>query len=150
MVLIIKWSALCTAPTGPGNMSLPRSKDSRMVLWKGKLTDQGQRPVWQRQSRARAERVSWFCSVWLSKTKNWPLPCRDSPEREEREIPDLFWNRFLVLFGNKTVLKSTFYIWRGIWFFLNEDNIRYIWSWSCKSWIFYKSFTVRWVPSPLR
>ena len=55
-------NVLVRAPTGPGNMILQRIRNSRMVLWKSKLTDQGVRPVWQRQSRARAERDSWSCS----------------------------------------------------------------------------------------
>ena len=62
-----------------------------MVLLKKRVTDQEVTPVEQRQSRARAERGSRSCLDWLSRTKNWPLPCRDSPEREQREIPGLVW-----------------------------------------------------------
>ena len=107
--------SLLRAPTVTRNMILQRFRNTRMVLGTGELTDQGVRPVWQRQSRARAERYSWSC---LDRTQNWPLPCRDSPEMKERQIPGhvweqipvvLFGNRFLVLFGKRTVLKWTFY-----------------------------------------
>ena len=29
----------------------------------------------------------------LSRTRNWPVSCEDSPEREQREIPCIFWQR---------------------------------------------------------
>ena len=30
-------------------------------------------------------------SVWKQLTRTWPLPGRDSPEREQGEIPGLVW-----------------------------------------------------------
>ena len=94
-----------------------RSRNSRMVQWKGKLTDQGVRPVWQRQSRARAERDSWSCLDWLSRSKNWSLPCRDSPEREQREIPGSVWEQFPGLDWEQDLIEMyILYIWRCIWF----------------------------------
>ena len=96
-----------------------------MVLWKGKLTDQRVRPVWQRQYRARAEGNVWSCFDLLSRTKNWPLPCRHSPEREEREIPGHVWEQISGL-GTGPYWKATFiclegnYLWRKI---LTRDDI---------------------------
>ena len=74
-------------------MALQRGRIFGRVLLKKKVTDQEVRPVGQRQSRARAERDSWSCSDLLSRTKNWPLPCRDSPEKAQREIPGLIWDQ---------------------------------------------------------
>ena len=92
-------------------MILQRSRNSRMVLWKRKLTDQGRRPVWQRQSRARAERDSKSCSDWLSRTKNWPLPCRDSSQREQREITGLVWEQISVLVWEQDIIEILLYIY---------------------------------------
>ena len=78
------------APMGPGNMILQRSRNSRMVVWKGKLTGQGGRSVWQRQSRARADRDSWSCLDWLGRTKIWPHAL-------QRQLgPCLVWEQDLI------------------------------------------------------
>ena len=45
----------------------------------------------QRWLRARAERSSRSCLDSLSRSRNWPLPCRDSTERKQREILVFVW-----------------------------------------------------------
>ena len=73
---------------------LPRARKYGMVLLKRRTTDQGVGPAGQRQSRARAERGSRSCLDWMSRTKNWPLSCRDSPERTQTSgpcTPSLWW-----------------------------------------------------------
>ena len=93
---LIKGESNYRASIGPGNVILQTSRNIIMVMWKGKITDQEVRPIWQKQSRARAERGSRSCSDQLSRTKNQPLPCRDSPEREPREITGLVWDEDFI------------------------------------------------------
>ena len=109
------YGCVCRAPTGTGNMILQRSKNSRLILWKGKLTDTGGRPVLQRQSRSGAEKDSQFCSYWLSSNTNWPLPCRDSQQREQKKIPVLVWKQIPVLAWEQDLIEVNLsYIWRCI------------------------------------
>ena len=106
-----------------GNIILQRIRNNRMVLWKGKLTDQGLRHVWQRQSRARAERDSWFCLNWLSWTKNWPLSCRESPE--QREIPGLGWEHILGLVRKQDLIEMhLFFTFQGEFYLKKNKNWR--------------------------
>ena len=44
--------------------------------------------------RERAGRNYLACLDGLSSTKNWTLPCSDSPEREHREIPGWKFKEF--------------------------------------------------------
>ena len=82
----------------------------------------------------------------MSRTKNWPLPCRDSPEREQREIPGLVWEwlagigsgacwaetnqsksreRFLVLVG---LIKQDQELYPALQRHPREGVERYYWS----------------------
>ena len=76
-------------------------------MWKP--TDQWMRPVWRRQSRASAERGSRFCLDWLSRTRNWTLPCRHRPERNRERFLVCFGDRFLFLFWNRTLIEIHFF-----------------------------------------
>ena len=47
------------------------------------------------------------------RTKNCPLPCRDSPEREQREITDLVWEQIPgFVWEQDRIEMHILYIWR--------------------------------------
>ena len=94
------------APAGPGEMILQRGMISRMVLCKGKFSDQVLRPARQIQSKEGAERDSRSGLDCLKRDQKLvPDLQRHSIEGAERD----FWSCLSMVSRNRTLLKLTFY-----------------------------------------
>ena len=95
-LLVSVVSLVLTLIKGGGNQgpfNLQRVRKFGRDLSYRRIIKQGVGPGGQRESRERAERGSRSCLDWLIRTRNWPLPYRDSQDRDQIENPGLFfWN----------------------------------------------------------
>ena len=96
----------------------------RMVMWKGKLTDQGRRP--SGRDRPGQHQKDFPGPVQIDQA--WP---RTSPCLAEI-VHSGSRERFLVMFGNRTSLKYTFYTFGGVFYLKKNTNLR---EYKCKRWM---------------